>query len=109
MHCEAMRVSKHAHLIDEPRLADARVAAHIDDVSGSLFDARAHDATKLLQFRLAPDEPAAARTRGFAHHAGEAPRARGHVYALEVHLAHLLADRAVAERAPHTVGQQRLS
>ena len=65
---EAERLAETPHLVDEPRLADARLAAHIDGLSRERRHARARDAPELFELRLAADEEtaAAADVRAFA-------------------------------------------
>ena len=108
---EAQRLGETPHLVDEPRLADARLAAHIDGLSRERRHARARDAPELFELRLAADEEAAAAAdvRAFSFDAGEAPHAHGRIDALEAQVAERVGADGFAERTMHAVRDQRLA
>ena len=109
---EALRRRETPHLRDEPRLADAGIAAHVDDRAGAAGRAGMHDRRKLRQFAGATDE----RRRGAGVAAGDErvqpPRGDGPVDALDrkrfQHRARRLArDRSVNHVVQHDFAGSR--
>ena len=84
---KAQRFGEAAHLVDEPCLADARLAAYVHDVTGPLFETRVRDALELLEFSLAADKHAAACRDRFESDTAQTPHAHRRVDALEAHRA----------------------
>ena len=106
---EALRFGESPHLLDQARLADARFAAHIDDLAAAPAEASADDALELLELGVAADERAAACAVRLAGEAAQAPDADGRIEPLELHLAERIAYATTAKGAMDAFGDQRLA
>src|SRR5580658_1749203 len=107
MRHEATGFGQSAHLLDEPGLADSRLAAHVDGVTASPCDRRGQHAFELFDLGHATDEWAARGRRCFGwprqppntHRSGET---------LDLGLAERLAKAAVGDGAMDAFRKQRL-
>ncbi len=75
MDLKPLRLRDAAHLIDKPRLANARIATNIHDVACWPGERCADNPVELLEFSLSSDETAAAGSQWFARHAAQPPYA----------------------------------
>ncbi len=108
MHHHALRGGMLAHLLDQARLSDARLAANVSDLAALTCQRCGQDFAELPKLRFAADEGAAAGHRLGAD-AEQAPHADRVGDALELHLAGGLAHAAAGQRAMHGIRDQRLA
>src|SRR5579862_8343967 len=106
---EALRGGHAAHLLDQPRLADARLASHIDNAAAAPGKTGADDAVELIELGLAADKHAAVRRHRFARNAPQAPDVDGRCKSLQAKLAEIIADTATGQHAVNAFGNQRLA
>src|SRR5215469_6206739 len=106
---EALRLGDSPYLLDQACLADARLAAHVDDLAASPTEARTYDVSELLELCLSANERAAACRYGVVGNAAQAPDASGHIDALELHLAKPIAHAATRKRSVNAVGKESFS
>lgn len=76
---KALNLGEAAHLLDQAGFADARLAAHIDDLTAAPIETRADDTFELLELCSTADEQAAACCCRLAGEAAQAPDAGGRV------------------------------
>ena len=106
---EARGLGETAHLLDQSGFADARLAAHVDDLTGPPTETRAKDTLELLQLGLAADERAAGCSQGFTREAAQSPGAGGRFKAFQLDFAERIAHAPSGESAVNAIGEQGLS
>ena len=106
---EACGLGETSHLLDQSGFADARLTAHVDNLTGPPSKTRAKDTLELLELGLAADERAACCSQGFSGKATQSPGAGGCFKAFQLDFAERITHAPSGERAVNAVGKQGLS
>src|SRR3984893_19526525 len=109
MRNEARVVGKTAHLLDQSGFPDARLAAHVDDLTRPPTETRAQDTLELLQLGLAADKRATCCSQGFNREAAQSPSAGGRFKTFQLDFAERIAYAPSGESAVNAIGEQGLS